>query len=173
MEKLMSNRFVSCLLLLGLFGLTGFSGDSPAKPVEAFYTLYLKTHSSGLPAQDEERAMAPYLSRRLLGLIDNARSYQEAYKRQHPDDKPPWIEGCLFASVFEGPTKFRVMKVAANPDGTSTVTVHFQYDTFEWDDSVIVRNEAEKFVIDDFVKSGAGPFNPPGRLSEELEYREE
>ncbi len=166
-------RFVSGFLLLCFLGLSGFSGDSPGRPVEAFYTLYLKTHPSGLPARDEEQAMAPYLSGHLLGLLDKARSYQETFKRRHPDDKPPWIEGCLFASLFEGPTKFKVTKVVANPDGTSTVTVHFRYDKYEWEDSVIVRKEAKGFVIDDFVKSGAGPFNPPGRLSEELEYREE
>ncbi len=166
-------RFVSGFLLLCLLGLSGFSGDSPGRTVEGFYALYLKTHPSGLPAQDEEQAMAPFLSGHLLGLLDKARSYQETFKRRHPDDKPPWIEGCLFASLFEGPTNFKVTKVIANQDGTSTVTVHFWNDSYEWEDSVIVRKEAKGFVIDDVVKSGAGPFNPPGRLSEELEYREE
>ena len=178
MNRIMHAQFVFWLLLLGFLGLLGCSVDSPQAPVEDFYRLYLKTHPIGLPTQEQEQVMAPYLSGRLLGLIDEARSYQETFKRQYPDDKPPWIEGCLFASLFEGPTRFKVSNIVANSDGTSIVKVHFWYETsdgqkFDWEDSVIVRREAKRFVIDDFVMSGAGPFNPARRLSEELKYRTE
>ncbi len=166
-------RFFSWFLLFSFLALSGFSGDSPGRTVEDFYTLCLKMHPIGLPTQEEQRAMTPYLSRRLLGLLDEARSYREVFKREHPGDKPPWVEGCLFASLFEGPTKFKVTKVIAGSDGTSTVTVHVWYEKYEWEDSAIVRSEGKRFVIDDFVMLGAGPFNPPGRLSEELKYREE
>ncbi len=173
---LMRIRFIFWLVLLSFLGLSGCSGDSPKATVENFYNLYLKTHPSGLPTKEQERTMAPYLSDRLLGLIDKARSYQEAFKQKYPEDKPPWIEGCLFASLFEGPTRFKVTNIAANPDGTSTVKVHFWYEAsggqkYDWEDAVIVRRETKGFVIDDFVMSGAGPFNPARRLSEELTYR--
>lgn len=176
MNKILRARFVSGLFLLGLFGLSGCSGDSPRRPVEDFYRLYLKTKPIGLPTQEQQQAMAPYLSMRLLGLIDEARSYQETFKRQNSDEKPPWVDGCLFASLFEGPTRFKVSNVVANSDGTSTVKVHFWHETSDgqisdWEDAVMVRKEGERFVIDDFLMSGAGPFNPPGRLSEDLKYR--
>jgi hypothetical protein len=176
MKSIKHARFFFWLLLLGFLGLSGCLGDSPGAPVEDFYRLYLKTHPIGLPTQEQEQAMSPYLSGRLLALIDKARSYQETFKRKYPDDKPPWIEGCLFASLFEGPTRFKVSNIVANADGTSTVKVHFWYETsgdqkFDWEDSVIVRRETKGFVIDDFVMSGAGPFNPARRLSEELKYR--
>jgi hypothetical protein len=173
MNRILHARFVSWLILLGLLWLSGCSGDSPRTPVEGFYRLYLKTYPIGLPTKEQEQAMAPYLSKRLLGLIDEARSYQEGFKRQFPDEKPPWVEGCLFASLFEGPTRFKISRVVANSDGTSTVTVHFWHETSDWEDAVIVRTEANNFVIDDFLMSGAGPFNPPGRLSERLTYRGE
>ena len=64
------------------------------------------------------------------------------------------------------------MNDAANSDGTSTVSVHFKYETTEWEDSVIVRKEANRFVIDDFVMSGAGQFNPLWRFSEGLKCPE-
>ena len=164
-------RLVSWLILLGVLGLSGCSSNSPRTPVEDFYMWYLKTQPTGLPTKAQELGMAPHLSKRLLGLIDEARSYQENFMRQFPDEKPPWIEGCLFASVFEGPTRFKISSVASNSDGTSTVKVHFWLETYDWEDTVIVRKEANKFVIDDFLMSGAGPFNPPVRLSESLKYR--
>lgn len=173
MNRIIHTQFISWLIILWLLGLLGCSGDSPRTPVENFYRLYLKIHPVGLPTKEQELAMAPYLSKRLLGLIDEARSYQETFRRQFPDRKPPWVEGCLFASLFEGPTQFKISSVIANSDGTSTVKVHFWYETFEWEDAVIVRKEVNKFVIDDFLMSGAGPFNPPGRLSENLKYRGE
>jgi hypothetical protein len=161
-------RFIAWLILIGLFGASVCCGDSPGTPVDQFYNLYLKLHPSGLPTQAEEEALAPYLSKRLLRLVDTARSCQDAFIRKHPGDKPPWADGCLFASLFEGPTQFKIAKVVANPDGASTVYVHFGNGPAEWEDSVIVIREAGRHVIYDFVMSGAGPFNPPGRFSEGL-----
>jgi hypothetical protein len=164
-------RFFAWLLFILFLGLSGCFGNSPDKPVEDFYNLYLKIHPIGLPSHEEEKALEPYLSRHLLALINGARLYQEAFIKQHPNDKPPWADGCLFASVFEGPTRFKISNVIANSDGTSTVKVRFGYESFEWEDSVIVRAEAGRFVIDDILMSGAGDFNPAGRLSEHLRYR--
>lgn len=169
---MMRAQLIAWLVLLGLFAAFGCSSDSPSTPVSEFYALYLKLHPSGLPTQEETQAMAPYLSERLLQLIDKARSCQDTYKREYPEDKPPWADGCLFASLFEGPTHFKITHVAVNSDGTSTVSIHFSYKTTEWEDSVIVRKEANRFVIDDFVMSGEGPFNPPWRFSEGLKCPE-
>jgi hypothetical protein len=168
-----NTRLASWLVLCGILGLSSCSGNSPRTPVEIFYKWYLETQPTGLPTKEQELTIAPYLSKRLLGLIDEARSYQETFIRQSPDEKPPWIEGCLFASVFEGPTQFEISGVIKNADGTSTVKVHFRLEKYDWEDAVIVRKEANTFVIDDFLMSGAGPFNPPGRLSESLKYRGE
>jgi hypothetical protein len=164
-------RFIALLVFIWFVGLSSCSGNSPSKPVEDFYNLYLNIHPVGLLNHEEEKVLAPYLSKHLLALIDEARLYQEAFIRQHPNDKPPWVDGCLFASLFEGPSWFKISDVIANPDGTSTVKVHFGYESSEWEDSVIVRVEAGRFVIDDILMSGAGDFNPPGRLSEHLRYR--
>ena len=47
---------------------------------------------------------------------------QEA--KAHPDEKPPFVDGCLFASLFEGPKSFEVGTALA--EGTaSKVKVHF------------------------------------------------
>lgn len=164
----MLSRCIIWLFITGLPGVSGCSADSPGATVDKFYTVYLKLGTSGLPSRDEEKAMAPYLSERLLHLIDQARLCQEDFGRRHPHDKPPWAEGCLFASLFEGPRHFKIKNVITNSDGSSTVKVRFRFETYEWEDLVIVRRIANRYVIDDFVMQGAGDFNPPWRFSEGL-----
>jgi hypothetical protein len=59
--------------------------------------------------------------------------------------------------------------------GAWKVHVHFWYEagTEGWEDVVLVRKEHDRYVIDDVLLTGAGPFNPAGRLSEVLQVREE
>jgi len=77
-------------------------------------------------------------------------------------------DGCLFASLFEGPTSFDVGDVAYGRSDIR-VAVRFRYGTdTHWQDEIVVRRERGVYVIDDVVFAGAGPFNPPGRLSEAL-----
>jgi len=164
-----------CLCLMGFAGSVCWAGDTPDRPAKDFYNVYLKLRPVGLPTLQQEKEMAPFLSERLRKLIEEARSFQETFKHDNPGDKPPWVDGCLFASLFEGPNEFKVTKVVSNTDGTSTITVRFWYDkqVASWEDKVLVRREGGRFVLDDFMFSGAGPFNPPGRLSEILKTRDQ
>lgn len=41
-----------------------------------------------------------------------------------------------------------------------------------WEDTVIVTEQRGRYVIDDVLFSGGGPFNPSGRLSDGLKSRE-
>ena len=106
--------------------------------------------------------------------MDDARREQERFAQSHPDEKPPWVDGCLFASLFEGPDRFEIVGSEPQADGTTRLTVRFGYrDAPAWQDAVIVARDGERWVIDDFVFSGAGQFNAPGRLSDSLTIRDE
>ena len=157
---------------LGAPATAGGAGE-PATVVQQFYEKYIKLSPAGLPTAAQQKELAPYLSRRLLGLMDAARAYQEKEAKAHPDDKPPFVDGCLFASLFEGPKAFKVgTTVAEGKD--SKVKVHFTADEgVAWDDEVVVVKEDGRYVIDDVVLSGIGQFNPPGRLSTNLASRGE
>ena len=151
----------------------GEADADPAAVVQQFYETYVKLSPPGLPSAAQQKELAPYLSRRLLGLMDAARAYQEKEAKAHPDEKPPFVDGCLFASVFEGPKAFRIGQVTADGEGWK-VRVHFTDEpSVAWDDDVLVVREDGRYVIDDVVFSGAGPFNPPGRLSTNLASRDE
>ena len=147
-------------------------GDTPAAAVCGFYQAYLTLHPSGLPDRAAQDRLAPYLSPQLLQLLDDARTYQQEFAQQHPGEKPPFADGCLFASLFEGPEGFELRGTEALPDGSVQVHVRFRYtDDAEWEDVVIVTRDQSRWAIDDVLLSGAGPFNPGGRLTERLAFR--
>ena len=170
----MRTAAVALLLMPALFASTAARADSdPAAVVRQFYETYVKLSPPGLPTAAQQTELAPYLSRRLLGLMDGARAYQEQEQKKHPDEKPPFVDGCLFASLFEGPKSFKVGAAVAEGQG-SKVKVHFKADQdVAWDDEVVLIRENGRYVIDDVLLSGIGQFNPPGRLSTNLESRGE
>ena len=171
----MKMAVAAVLVPLGLLTVPAVAGEAtePASVVRGFYAKYLELAPAGLPSVAQQKALAPYLSKRLLGLMDAARAYQDQEAKAHPDEKPPFVDGCLFASLFEGPKAFEVGRAVADGPGFK-VPVHFTYEKdVAWDDAVIVAREDGRYVIDDVVLGGAGQFNPPGRLSTNLESRGE
>jgi hypothetical protein len=90
-------------------------------------------------------------------------------RTENPGEKPPLVDGCLFASLFEGPIAFTVEPATASGSVTR-VPVQFRYGTeAAWQDVIVLSREGAGYVIDDIEFEGAGPFNPPGRLSEALD----
>jgi len=161
----------AALIQVAAFVAPAYAG--PPTVVRQFYEKYLQLRPAGLPTAAQQQAMAPYLSRRLLGLMDAARAYQAEAEKAHPDEKPPFVDGCLFASLFEGPKAFRVGRTTREGGGWK-VQVHFTYEQgVAWDDHVLVVLEEGRHVVDDVLLSGVGAFNPPGRLSANLESRGE
>ena len=70
---------------------------------------FLDAHGrqDGLPTGDAATAIAPHLSAGLKAAIDAARAEQAAFMQEHPDEKPPFIEGKLFTSLAWEPLTSR------------------------------------------------------------------
>ncbi|HTT07659.1 MAG TPA: DUF3828 domain-containing protein [Gammaproteobacteria bacterium] len=170
----MNLRTVFLLAQILLISPLSFADDSTAAGavVTRFYDKYLERRWIGLPSIKDQKEISPYLSRELSKLLNDARRYEQDYKRKRPDEKPPFVDGCLFASLFEGPQAFKIAQITAIPGGGWQVTVAFSYEDQKWRDIVVVKREGKRYVIDDVLLSGAGPFNPPGRLSETLKWRD-
>jgi hypothetical protein len=156
---------------------TRTAGQGPACPatttpegvVCAFYTRYLVLRPAGLPTAGQQASLAPWISGRLEARLDEARRTQTQFRAQNPGEKPPLVDGFLFASLFEGPTSFTV-EAAASGDGITRVPVKFRYGTeTAWQDVAVLVREGPGYVIDDIEFAGAGPFNPAGRLSDVLD----
>ena len=145
------------------------SADTPEGAACHFYTRYLEVRPTGLPTPEQQTALAPWLSHSLEERLDAARRVQAQFRTENPGEKPPLVDGCLFASLFEGPTSFSV-KAATTGGDVSRVPVQFRYGTeATWQDVVVLVREGSGYAIDDIELSGAGPFNPAGRLSEALD----
>ena len=142
---------------------------TPRSAVAHFYTEYLKQPVGGLPSGAQLEALRPMLSRSLHRSVVRALEYQEAWSRKHPDEKPPFVDGDHFTSVFEGAKSFDIVRVAGE-----RVRVRFHAPgATDWEDVVVVKKEGGRYVIDDVIFGGAGAFNPKGRLSQRLRAREE
>jgi hypothetical protein len=146
--------------------------DEPEGVVCRFYQAYLETRPVGLPTPEQERLLAPYLTT-VLARMDEARGYRAAFEAEHPDEKPPFVDGTLFTSLFEGADRFEIVRSVPTANGGAVVTVRFGYDDLEpWEDAVVVIREGGRYAIGDIVFSGVGVFNPAGRLTEVLSWRE-
>ena len=95
--------------------------DSPAAPelpgraVRAFYAERQRLGVAGAPNAEQLAALAPLVSDTLRALLDAARRLRDAESARAPEEKPPFVEGDLFSSLFEGPTAFAVDTSALGP----------------------------------------------------------
>lgn len=147
---------------------------APEKIVSSFYELCIREGVTGLPTDEQFESMREMLSDNILGLLADARMEQAEFARENPDEKPPWIEGDLFSSLFEGPTSFTVGAAKIERD-RARVTVSFTYDgtsdgkPFEWkDDVLLIIDVNNEWKIDDIEYRGTWDFASRGRLSESL-----
>jgi hypothetical protein len=111
--------------------------EEPEGVVCRFYQAYLETRPVGLPTPEQEQLLAPYLTTALRALMEEARAYGAAFEAEHPDEKPPFVDGALFTSLFEGADRFEIVRSVPTANRGAVVTVRFRYDDVEpWEDAV-------------------------------------
>ena len=92
------------------------------------------------------KEFAPLLSRELSDLIAAAGREQQTFIKEQPDEKPPWIEGNLFASNYEGIHSFTLGTPSIN-ENKASIPVYLEYregkTVVKWID-VIVLEKADK-----------------------------
>ncbi len=153
-------------------------GPAPPSPVVvAFYSLRIVAQSTGAPTEDQLRQFAPFLSDTLAALLRTASAMREQAIIRSPSEKPPFAEGDLFSSLFEGPTTFLVLRDSA-ASAQRKVVVRFTYiqngDSYAWTDTVQLGQKRlgkkRPFdVIEDIAYGGAGEFGNKGTLRRNLE----
>jgi hypothetical protein len=153
--------------------------SAPAEAARAFYAAYEPMPSHGLLRPEEMALLEPMMTKRLRLLLEKARAVQAKFAAEHPDEKPPWVDGDLFSSLFEGFRTFRIAGVEPLPDSSWRVLVELSYWEGEerdqqttWTDAAMVVREGEQFLIDDFEFLGDWPFAQKGRLSDILREEE-
>ena len=160
-------------VLLVLSACARQSADSPGAVAERFYDFYLaQKMNNGLPSIEQCRQMAPLLSRGLQDAIGRARREQDKYRTEHPGDKPPWVEGDLFSSLFEGATAYEIGPVDLKEDHADVaVTLHFEdagNRSVSWTDRLVLVRENEHWVVEDLEYGGNWDFANHGSLRQSL-----
>lgn len=140
---------------------------SPDAVVSRFYQTVIRSGVTGAPTRKQLADLAPFLTTELHDLLQDARGLSEREAAVHPDEKPPFVEGDLFSSLFEGPTD---LTIEASAEGGSRRLVAVRLmdvrltPTVSWTDTIVVREEGGRLVIADIRYGGTWDFAKRGSL---------
>ena len=94
-------------------------------------------------------------------MFDIAKRERDRFIKENPEEKPPWIEGDLFSSLFEGASAFRVGPTTMH-GGRAEVKIHLVYreggDTVRWTDTLILSRTKDGWRVWDIVFNGDWAF---------------
>ena len=152
---------------------------APEQVVADLYAALNTLRPSGAPTDTQRLILAPLLSADLTGLLQRADAARTAARAAAPTEKPPFTDGDLFSSLFEGPTAFAVGKAvsaAAAPGGRLgdlQVPVDLVHtidpaagggEPATWTDTVLLREENGRFVVADIAFGGGWDFANKGTM---------
>jgi hypothetical protein len=159
-----------------VFGVVGAgcrdrAAAAPDDVAMALYRTLALQQVRGAPSPAQLAAIEPYLGADLHARLRAAREMHDAERARAPDEKPPFADGDLFTSLFEGPTSFTVVSDVTS-DGTHHVTMRFTYDKASspviWTDEVVVSSESGRWVVTDVIYGGHWDFANKGSLRSAL-----
>lgn len=149
------------------------------KAVGDLYATLASLRPSGAPTATQHVVLAPMITRELADLLQRADAARAAARAAAPDEKPPFTDGDMFSSLFEGPTGYAVgtpVPAAAEPGviaGDILVPVSLTHaadrmtgggKVTTWTDTVLLREEDGRLVVADIRFGGAWDFANKGGL---------
>ncbi|SMF67070.1 hypothetical protein SAMN02745866_04292 [Alteromonadaceae bacterium Bs31] len=131
------------------------------------YKLY-----SGLPPYGNLRKLEKCMSEDLTHGLKMAKNEQlEFINKNGHSMKPPWIEGNLFASLYEGIHRFKFGSYIVDGEYI-IVPVYMEYgnskDLTEWIDIVVLKNGKNGWLVHDIKYCGTWAFRSTGTLLSNL-----
>ena len=153
------------LVLLFLTTTAAFAGarrETPAGFAGRFYQTYLKLRISGLPDKRQLKILAPFLAGDLHRLFKNAQLVKAKFIKENPVDmKPPWQEGDLLTSLFEGAQSFKIGRVSAGRQYTE-VSIRLKYSDggkpVNWTDRLVLIRSKDGWRVHDIRLDGNWQF---------------
>ena len=161
------------LISLVFIPMTAFSQQQkPEDFANRFYQKYLELNVRGLPNEKELKLLSPYLTKELRMLFEKMQLEQKRFIAQNSADmKPPWIEGDMFTSLFEGAQSFKIGKVKRRSIYTD-VSVNLEYkengETSQWTDTLVLVKTKEGWRVWDILLKGDWQFKAGSSLRQML-----
>ncbi len=137
--------------------------------VAAFYERVAALDVHGLPTEEQSAQLAPFVTSKLVRLMEYARKQQALDTARHRGSEPPLLQGSPFVSLFEGVTNMLAIEPALTP---SVWTVYLAWgqgsEQVQWTDLAVMAWESNRWVVSDIIFNGQWDFARRGRLSEVL-----
>lgn len=151
----------------------------PAEPAQGpvavamdFLVMHQRLGNSGLPRRSDLAAYDAFLCQDLAQSIRAAQVRQEVARVERPDEKPPYVDGDLFSSLFEGPEEFEVRDSDVDGD-TARVSVAMRHGdggkASRWTDTLVLRLDEGIWCLADVEYGGDWPMANKGRLGAALQ----
>jgi hypothetical protein len=145
--------------------------EDPQSAARVFYAELRRLGLRSLPTVAEWEPFAPRATPELTEAIERAREEQTEFMEKFPDEKPPWVDGDLFSSLFEGPQRFEIGEAKITSDRAEVpVTCLHTYggDTAKWTDVLILTKTESVWLVDDLRYGGTWDFAAQGTLRDAL-----
>jgi hypothetical protein len=155
--------FTFCLILFVATPLEAATACSSSAQefADRFYRTVLNLQIRGLPTESQMKTLSPFLSDDLVVRIESARKEQARFIKEHPDEKPPWIEGDLFSSLFEGFTSYNVGSPKKH-ENDFAIPIKLQYHenktVLRWEDLLILNCVKGEWKVWDILFNGKWEF---------------
>lgn len=167
-----------CLMLpLGACGDAGPEADA-SRAAAVFYDIVLSERSGGVPGEDLRARLRPVISPDLDSLIAQAAEAERRHTERTDNAEPPYLQGDIFSSLFEGPTAYEIGPCEQIEEGGATFTrcdvmlVHEGDEPVQWKDRVILSAHGgaaeRRWLVDDIRYGGGWGFAMKGSLKETL-----
>lgn len=150
--------------------------STPARAAETFYRTKLELKIDGLLQEWQLASLTGTITPELNRVFDKASFTQAAFIINKKEGKPPWIEGDLFSSLFEGVTTFKTGEASITGTITGTtaevplaLTHTANGQTTQWTDHVILKQvQSGGWLVDDLRYGGTWDAAVRGTLRQRL-----
>lgn len=163
----------SLVVLVAVPAVSRAADEGPRATVQRFYDWRMNSGSMGAPRPADIDAMRPMLTPELTCLLEYTSRYRDAYAKAFPGEKPPFADGELYSSLFEGPNRMAIDKVSKDTQ-SARVRVNLYYDQpgakdrKGWKDVVVLARSGDRWLISDIEFKGGFQFGNGGSLRKSL-----
>ena len=166
---------VAALLLSGS---TLAADDGAEKAANAFYKASMSVksiHIDGIPGAKVRAKLTPYITPALDKLLADGDKAEGIHAKKTKNEEPPFVEGDLFSSNFEGVTTYKVGTCETKGDAATCLVALTYKDArekkpFPWTDKLLLVHANGMWRVDDLAYGGTWDFGNKGKLSDTLKW---
>jgi hypothetical protein len=135
--------------------------DTADAVARSFYEAVRAEPIHGLPTPTQLDRIRPYIGSALAESFTRAAAEQARFIRENPDEKPPWIEGDLFGSLYEGVSRWTLAGTEEHGgNATTMVSLTFEGDGQKtaWTDTLVLEKQVGGWKVTDIRMGGDWAF---------------